>query len=139
MLRSWLRFTFELTKNHFSVEYFFTLMDAYQCCGSGTFWYGAGSCSFRKRPSRCQKKKNFLAFYFLKPHLHYFLKIKLSSRCHKTVEIKARFFLLCLLDDGRRIRIRTNNDGSGSGRSKQHKDRSVTLMRTVQIRYMIIL
>jgi hypothetical protein len=69
-----------------------------------------------------KKNQNFLAFYFLKVHLHYFLKIKLSSRCHKTVEIKARFFLLCLLDDGRRIRIRTNNDGSGSGRSKQHKD-----------------
>ncbi len=34
-----------------------------------------------------KKNQNFLAFYFLKVHLHYFLKIKLSSRCHKT-EVK---------------------------------------------------
>ncbi len=46
-----------------------------------------------------------------------FLKDKKSQRSHKTVEMKV--FLLFLLDDGR-IRVHTNNDTSGSGRSKTY-------------------
>jgi hypothetical protein len=41
--------------------------------------------------------KSFIAFYFLKEHLHHFLKIK--SPKEVTKQQKSRFFLLFLLND----------------------------------------
>ncbi len=55
---------------------------------------------------------SFFADYFMKVHLHHSSRIKSP----KEVTIKI-FFLLILLDDVR-IRTRTNNDESGSRRSK---------------------
>jgi hypothetical protein len=68
---------------------------------------------------------SFSADYFLKVHLHHFLKIK--SQKEVTRQWESRFFLLFLFDD-RRIRIRINTSdywiqireaqktcGSGSG------------------------
>ncbi len=54
--------------------------------------------------------QSFFAFYFLKIHLHQFLKIKVKKNSQNSSS--NQFFLLFLLIDGR-IRIRTNNDGSG--------------------------
>jgi hypothetical protein len=75
-----------------------------------TFGFGSGSCSgscsFRQGPSRCQQY--FFCLLLFEGHLHKSLKIKKS---HKDVT------KLFLLDEGS-IRIRTINDGSGSGRSK---------------------
>ncbi len=74
--------------------------------GSG-FGCSSGSCYFRHWPSRSQQKtkiKSFSACYFLKVHLHNFLKIKSQKEVTKRYE--SRFFLLSLLTDRRnRIRI----------------------------------
>ncbi len=84
-----------------------------------TFGYGFGSGSFSCRhwPSRCQ------LFYFI--FLFYFFRVFLFITFWRYINIikksqystyKSRFFLLFLLDDGWiQIRIRTHNDGSGSG------------------------
>ncbi len=51
-------------------------------------------------------KIKLFAYYFLKAHLHHYAKIK--SHKDVTEQLKSRFFLLFLIDEGR-IRIRTNN------------------------------
>jgi hypothetical protein len=56
---------------------------------------GSESCSFRQ----------FYAYSFLMVHLHHSSKIKIYKEVTK--EYNSRFFLICLLVDGR-IRIRTN-------------------------------
>jgi hypothetical protein len=42
------------------------------------FGFGSETCYFRNLPTRCQQKTNFLnsffAYYFLKVHLHHFLR-----------------------------------------------------------------
>ncbi len=71
------------------------------CCGSMTFWsgsgsadpclwlmdtYGSGSCYFRHWHWRHQQKtykKSSSAYYFLKVHLHHFLKIKSRNEVTK--------------------------------------------------------
>jgi hypothetical protein len=58
----------------------------------------------------------FFAYFFIKVHLPHVSKIK-SVKEKSSNSKKSRFFLRFLLDDGR-IPIRTNNDGSGSGRPK---------------------
>jgi hypothetical protein len=79
-------------------------------CESVTFWYGSGSGSFRLFSSLTFK---MLTKKFLKVNLHY------SSKCIKKLQnsrYETKVFLNFLLDGG--LRIRTNNDGSGNGRSK---------------------
>ncbi len=103
----------------------------YQCCGSVTFWFGSRSGSaglyhwvtdpdpalFAGWLSKYQSKKIFslFYFYFLKVHLHHSFKIK--SHKEVTKYYTQKFFLLFSWYFGR-IRIRTNNDGSGFGRFK---------------------
>ncbi len=70
---------------------------------------------------------SFLAYYFLKLHLHNFSYIK----SHKEVPKQSKAFLIILLDD-RRVRLRTvfRTNGSGSMRPKNIRNtalRSLTL------------
>jgi ABC-type uncharacterized transport system permease subunit len=76
-------------------------------------------CLFLQRLTRCQQIMFFLsfsAFYFLKVHLHKSSKIKSQKEVKKMS--KSRFLLLFWFVDGR-IRIRINNDGSGSSKNKR--------------------
>ena len=90
--------------------------------GSVPLTFGSGSCFFRQRLTRCQQKKFvFKSFfclltYFLKVHLHQSSKFKdkKSKRSHK-IGFSSFFFYV----DGR-IRIRTNNDGSGRPKNMIH-------------------
>ncbi len=94
----------------------FMLHRSQQCCGSMTFWYGSGSCSFRQGPSKCQKNNifiSFFAFYFLKVHLHNSSKIKV---------IKMSYQYFCMMMEGSgSVQIMMDPDpgqktsGSGSG------------------------
>jgi hypothetical protein len=59
-------------------------------------------------PAKNRLFPNFLAYYFLKVHLHHSSKTKVIKKSQS----KSRFFLLSMLDDGRiriQIRISTNN------------------------------
>jgi hypothetical protein len=68
--------------------------------GSVPLTYGSGSCSFRQGPS------SFFAYYFLKEHLHHFLKIKSTKLSHNSRN-QGFFYYFCLM-----------MEGSRSGRSK---------------------
>ncbi len=108
----------------------------YQCCGSMTFWGGSrsgsadpclwlvdpdpdpgsGSCYFRHWPSRCQQKTNFLtqffsAYYFLKLHLHHFLRIKSKKKLPNSRNQGFSYYF-CMMIEGSGYGSRA---GSGSG------------------------
>ncbi len=116
-----------------------------QCCGSRTFQYGSGSADtvhptdlrihirirmqirtrirtllFRQWLTRSQKKilffQSFLAYYFLRTHLHHSSKIK--SKKEVTKQGKSRFSLLLLLID-ERIR-EAQKHTNPSDRDSQH-------------------
>ncbi len=80
-----------------------------------------------KMPTKNIFSFKVFAFYIFKVHIHQSSKIK-NKKIKKILEIKA--FLTFLL--GRRkdriwMRIRTNNDGSGSERPKTYGSGSATL------------
>jgi hypothetical protein len=111
-----------------------------QCCGSVTFLVqirirgsvpqtngsgsGSGSCYFRQRPSRRQQtiSKCFcLLRYFLKVHLHHFLKIKVIKKSQNSRNQGFSYYLL--LDDRRiliRIWIRTSDQQIRSREAENH-------------------
>jgi hypothetical protein len=93
--------------------------------------YGSGSCLVRQWLTRSQQK---ICFFFQSDFAYYVLfdgtftsvfKGKTSIRSKNNAVVETKYFLtvLFLLVDGR-IRIRTNNDGSGSGRPKNIRIRS---------------
>ncbi len=105
-------------------------------CGPIPLTNGSGSCCFPQWSSRRQQKVIF-AYYFLKVHLHYFLKIRIIKRSRKTVGINMFFLLSFLLEgSGARYRSISLTDGSGSGRSKNIRIRilfwSASLVYTIR-------
>ncbi len=73
-----------------------------------TFWYGSGS-----EDSGFQDAKQKISFDFLIT----FWKIKMHKDVKKQQNQGCSYFF-CLMKDLAQIRIRLNNDGSGSGRPK---------------------
>ncbi len=95
--------------------------------GSG---FGSGSSFFRHQPSRCQQKtnffkKDFLLIYFLKVHLHYFLRYKVKKKSNISRNQGFSYYF-CLVIEGSgsggdrrtRIGIHISDFGSGSRRPK---------------------
>jgi hypothetical protein len=73
---------------------------------------------FSSLPDKMPTKNNFffqrfLAYYFLKVHLHQFSKIKVKKKSQNSINEDFSYFFL--LVNGR-IRIHKKNNGSGSGR-----------------------
>ncbi len=93
---------------------------------------GSGSCYFRHWPSRRQQKSNFLtqffvAYYFLKLHLHHLSKIK-SQKESLNSRNQGFSYYFCMMIEGSGSGSRagsgsgsiplTSGSGSGSGRPK---------------------
>ncbi len=109
-----------------------------QCCGSMKFWYGSGSADpypwqmdpdadpdpaiFVSDLQEANKKLSFLAYYFLKVHLHHFSMIKSHKEVTKQYGRNQRFsYYFCLMIEGGSgygsVSL-TNGSGCGSGRPK---------------------
>ncbi len=95
-----------------------------QCCGSIPLTNGSRSCYFRHWPSRRQQKTNFKKFfciYFLKVHLHHFLKTK-SQKEVTSSRNQGFSYYFCLMIEGSGSGAGsvplTSGSGSGSRRPK---------------------
>jgi hypothetical protein len=98
-----------------------------QCCGSVTFWYGSGSADpylWLTDPdhlfsSKWQLKINFFeyffAYYFLKLHLHHFLKIKSPKKSQNSRNLGFSYYF-CLMIEGSGSGSIYRTNGSGAGR-----------------------
>jgi hypothetical protein len=89
-----------------------------QSCGSVTFCYGSGStdpCLWLMDPDpdqvpaifviHLQRRKSFSAYYFLKVHIHHFLKIKVIKKLQKSRNQSFTFFCLMIEGSGFRIQV----------------------------------
>ncbi len=85
-----------------------------QCCGSVAFWYGSGSgsCSSRPWPSRCQNIIFPQLFCLLLFEGTSFMSVQRYKIKKKSQNSRNQGFSY-----NGRIRICSNNDGTGSGRS----------------------
>jgi hypothetical protein len=87
------------------------------------YWYQDHAIFFIDLQDDNQKIIFQNSYYFLKIHIHQFLKAKVSTRTHKTVGIKA---FLTILHDKRRIRINTSDKRIRIREAQKHKDRTDT-------------
>jgi hypothetical protein len=87
-------------------------------CGSMPLTNGSGSCYFHHWPSRCQQKlifnTIFSAYYFLKVHLHHFLKIK-SRKESQDSRNQGFSYYFCMIIEGSGFGSKPLTSGSESG------------------------